>query len=352
MSLAPPGRVPERAPDSRPASGPGSGDPAGPAAAAAPRKTPGRGDPGASTDPGSHAAHGRPATPARRRLLTRGSFPYLLIMPAVLGFAVFKAYPIAASFWISLTTGSGDEQRFAGLANYERLLTDPLFWTALKNTGLILVVQVPLMLGLALLVALGLNSTKVWLRPLWRLGVFVPSLTGLVAAGVMFSVILNRDAGLLNWVLSLFGIDPVNWLGSPFWARVAVVLVITWHYTGYNAVMYLAGLQGIPKELYEAAMVDGAGPVRRFFAITLPQLRPILLLTVVLSTIGTLQLFDEPYVLTGGGPDNSTLTVTMYLYDNGFTYFDFGYASALAYALALIVSVLGIIQVRLMGERR
>ncbi|MCX5345959.1 carbohydrate ABC transporter permease [Streptomyces atratus] len=296
--------------------------------------------------------HSGRARPGRRRLLTRTSVPYLLIMPAVLGFAIFKAYPIADSLWISLTTGNGDDRHFAGLANYRRLLDDPLFWTALKNTALILVVQVPLMLGLALLVALGLNSTKVWLRPLWRLGVFVPSLTGLVAAGVMFSVILNHDAGLLNWVLSGFGVDRVNWLGSPSWARVGVVLVLTWHYTGYNAVLYLAGLQGIPKELYEAAMVDGAGLIRRFVSITLPQLRPILLLTVVLSTIGTLQLFDEPYVLTGGGPDNATLTVTMYLYNNGFKYFDFGYASALAYALALIVSVLGILQVRLMGERR
>ncbi|MCX4868429.1 sugar ABC transporter permease [Streptomyces sp. NBC_00257] len=290
--------------------------------------------------------------PGRRRLLTRTSVPYLLIMPAVLGFAIFKAYPIVASLWISLTTGNGAGRHFTGLDNYQRLLNDPLFWTALKNTALILVVQVPLMLGLALLIALGLNSTKVWLRPLWRLGVFVPSLTGLVAAGVMFSVILNRDAGLLNWVLSLFGVDRVNWLGSPFWARVGVVLVITWHYTGYNAVIYLAGLQGIPQELYEAAKVDGAGPIRRFVSITLPQLRPILLLTVVLSTIGTLQLFDEPYVLTGGGPDNATLTVTMYLYNNGFKYFDFGYASALAYALALIVAVLGFLQVRLMGERK
>ena len=292
------------------------------------------------------------ARPGRRRVLTRRSVPYLLIMPAVLGFALFKAYPIVASFWISLTTGNGATRQFAGLANYRRLLEDPLFWTALENTALILVVQVPLMLGLALLIALGLDSVKVWLRPLWRLGVFVPSLTGLVATGVMFSVILNHDAGLLNWLLSLFGVDRVDWLGSPSWARVAVVLVLTWHYTGYNAVMYLAGLQGVPTELYEAAKVDGAGPIRRFVSITLPQLRPILLLTVVLSTIGTLQLFDEPYVLTGGGPDNATLTVTMYLYNNGFKFFDFGYASALAYALALIVSVLGILQVRLIGERR
>ncbi|MFC9492554.1 carbohydrate ABC transporter permease, partial [Streptomyces hydrogenans] len=141
--------------------------------------------------PGAPARTGRrprPGPSGRRRVLTRGSVPYLLIMPAVLGFAVFKAYPIAASFWISLTTGNGDSERFAGLANYRRLIGDPLFWTALENTGLILVVQVPLMLGLALLVALGLNSTRVRLRPLWRLGVFIPSLTGLVAAGVMFSV--------------------------------------------------------------------------------------------------------------------------------------------------------------------
>ncbi|MFF2118523.1 carbohydrate ABC transporter permease [Kitasatospora sp. NPDC058184] len=148
--------------------------------------------------------------------------------------------------------------------------------------------------------------------------------------------------------------DPraaLAWMMQPVWARMAVVVVLTWHYTGYNAVIYLAGLQSIPRELYEAAMVDGAGPIRRFTSITVPALRPVLLFTVVLSTIGTLQLFDEPYVLTGGGPDNATLTVSMYLYQNGFRYFDFGYASAIAYALTLLVSVLGAVQMRLMGEK-
>ncbi|MFC7713819.1 carbohydrate ABC transporter permease [Nonomuraea recticatena] len=175
----------------------------------------------------------------------------------------------------------------------------------------------------------------------------MPSLTGLVAYGVMFSVILRKDAGLLNWLLGLFGVTPIDWLGSPFWARISIVIALTWHYTGYNAVIYLAGLQSIPKELYEAAMVDGAGAARRFWSITVPQLRPILALTVVLSTIGTLQLFDEPFVLTGGGPDNSTLTISLYLYQNGFRYFDFGYAAAIAYALTLIVAVFGIAQMRL-----
>ncbi|MFI7638420.1 carbohydrate ABC transporter permease [Nonomuraea sp. NPDC049400] len=283
----------------------------------------------------------------RRSLVTKRNIPYLLVLPALLGFMVFKAYPIVAAMYISLTTGAGAARTFVGLDNYVRLVNDPLFWTSLWNTGLILVVQVPIMLLLALLLALALNSPLVRLRGLWRLGVFMPSLTGLVAYGVMFSVILRKDAGLLNWLLSLFGVDAIDWLGSPFWARIAIVIALTWHYTGYNAVIYLAGLQSIPKDLYEAAMVDGAGSARRFWSITVPQLRPILLLTVVLSTIGTLQLFDEPFVLTGGGPDNSTLTISLYLYQNGFRYFDFGYAAAIAYALTLIVAGFGIAQMRM-----
>ncbi|WP_101783022.1 carbohydrate ABC transporter permease [Nonomuraea indica] len=289
----------------------------------------------------------RRMTVPRRSFVTKRNIPYLLVLPALLGFLVFKAYPILAAMYISLTTGAGGARSFVGLDNYVRLVNDPLFWTSLWNTGLILVVQVPIMLLFALLLALGLNSPLVRLRGLWRLGVFMPSLTGLVAYGVMFSVILRKDAGLLNWLLSLFGVDPIDWLGSPFWARIAIVIALTWHYTGYNAVIYLAGLQSIPKDLYEAAMVDGAGSVRRFWSITVPQLRPILLLTVVLSTIGTLQLFDEPFVLTGGGPDNSTLTISLYLYQNGFRYFDFGYAAAIAYALTLIVAGFGIAQMRM-----
>ncbi|MGP3961731.1 carbohydrate ABC transporter permease [Nonomuraea sp. 3N208] len=283
----------------------------------------------------------------RRSLVTKRNIPYLLVLPALLGFVGFKAYPIVAAMYISLTTGAGAARSFVGLDNYVRLVNDPLFWTSLWNTGLILVVQVPIMLLLALLLALALNSSLVRLRGLWRLGVFMPSLTGLVAYGVMFSVILRKDAGLLNWLLSLFGVEAIDWLGSPFWARIAIVIALTWHYTGYNAVIYLAGLQSIPKDLYEAAMVDGAGSARRFWSITVPQLRPILLLTVVLSTIGTLQLFDEPFVLTGGGPDNSTLTISLYLYQNGFRYFDFGYAAAIAYALTLIVAGFGIAQMRM-----
>ncbi|MET9177168.1 sugar ABC transporter permease [Kitasatospora aureofaciens] len=290
----------------------------------------------------------RTSRSARRR---RAALPYLLLAPALVTFGVFKAYPIVDSLLLSFTTGAGSATRAAGLANYRRLLDDPLFWTALRNTAEILVVQVPLMLALALLTAVGINSVLVRWRAVWRLGVFMPAVTGLVATGVMFAFLLRTDDGAVNRLLETVGLPAVDWLGQPFWARMAVVLVLTWHYTGYNAVIYLAGLQGIPKDLYEAAMVDGAGPVRRFTAITVPALRPVLLFTVVLSTIGTLQLFDEPYVLTGGGPDNASLTVSMYLYQNGFRYFDFGYASAIAYALTLLVSVLGAVQMRLMGEK-
>ncbi|GAA4073841.1 carbohydrate ABC transporter permease [Nonomuraea soli] len=285
-------------------------------------------------------------------MITRRNVPYVLILPALAGFLVFKAYPILAAAYISLTTGAGAARSFVGLDNYVRLVNDPLFWTSLWNTGLILVVQVPIMLLLALVLALGLNSPFVRLRATWRLGVFMPSLTGLVAYGVMFSVILSKESGLLNWMLGFLGVDPIDWLGSPFWARIAIVIALTWHYTGYNAVIYLAGLQSIPKELYEASMVDGAGSIRRFWSITVPQLRPILLLTIVLSTIGTLQLFDEPFVLTGGGPDNTTLTISLYLYQNGFRYFDFGYAAAIAYALTLIVAGFGLLQIKLTGGRK
>ncbi|MFE3873100.1 carbohydrate ABC transporter permease [Kitasatospora sp. NPDC059146] len=304
------------------------------------------------TRPGRPAGPVGPAARAHRRArLRRTALPYLLLAPALITFGVFKAYPIVDSLLLSFTTGSGPAARPVGLANYRRLLDDPLFWTALRNTGEILVVQVPLMLGLALLLAVGINSTLVRWRAVWRLGVFMPAVTGLVATGVMFAFLLKRDDGAVNWLLHAVGLPAVDWLGQPFWARMSVVLVLTWHYTGYNAVIYLAGLQSVPKELYEAAMLDGAGAVRRFTAITVPALRPLLLFTVVLSTIGTLQLFDEPYVLTGGGPDNASLTVSMYLYQNGFRYFDFGYASAIAYALTLLVAVLGAVQMRLMGEK-
>jgi lactose/L-arabinose transport system permease protein len=295
-------------------------------------------------------ARSAPAAVRPRRRRGRAA-PYLFVLPAVLLFAVFKLYPIGWSFLLSLHRTVGGTETFVGADNYVRLADDPLFWTALRNTGVILAVQVPLMLALATALAVALDSTLLRGRPVFRLGFFLPMVTGLVAYGIVFSVLLNRDYGLVNWLLGLFGADPVPWLTDPLWARISQGLALTWHYTGYNAVILLARLQTVPRELYDAAAVDGAGALGAFRHVTLPGLRPALLLTTVLSTIGTLQLFDEPYVLTGGGPDNATLTIGVYLYQNAFKYFDFGYASAIAYALALIIGALGLVQFKLLGDK-
>ncbi|MFB7462606.1 carbohydrate ABC transporter permease [Streptomyces sp. NPDC056224] len=295
------------------------------------------------------AAPSRGAAPRPRP--RRRVAPYLFVLPALLLFAAFKVYPIVRSFVISLHKTVGGTERFVGAENYTRLMGDPLFWTALKNTSVILVVQVPLMLALATGLAVALNSTLLRRRAVFRLGFFLPMVTGLVAYGILFSVLLSKDYGLINWLLDHLGADPVPWLTDPLWAKVSLGLALTWHYTGYNAVILLARLQSVPAELYDAAAVDGAGAWTSFRHVTLPGLRPALLLTTVLSTIGTLQIFDEPYVLTGGGPDNATLTIGLYLYQNAFKYFDFGYASAIAYALAVLIGILGVIQFRLLGEK-
>ncbi|WP_265520808.1 carbohydrate ABC transporter permease [Oerskovia flava] len=287
----------------------------------------------------------------RRTIVTKNTAPYVFLAPVLILFVAFKLYPYVYSFWLSLTRSVGGRQEFAGAENYVRLLQDPLFFKALGNTALVLLIQVPIMLALAVALAVGFNSTLLRWRGTLRLAFFLPIVMGLVAYGILFSTLLNTQYGLVNWVLGGVGIEPVPWLGDPMWARVSIILALTWHYTGYNAVIYLAQLQTVPRELYEAASTDGAGPWRRFVHITLPGLRPAILLTVVLSTIGTLQLFDEPYVLTNGGPDNATLTIGMYLYQNGFRYFDFGYASTIAYALALLVALISFAQFRLLGRR-
>ncbi|MFT4284027.1 MAG: sugar ABC transporter permease, partial [Protaetiibacter sp.] len=253
--------------------------------------------------------------------------PFAFLAPVLILFVSFKAYPVLYALYLSFTTNKAGAQTFIGLDNYVRLASDPLFRIALGNTMLILVVQVPIMLVLAMLLAVAFNSRLLRGRTVFRVSYFIPVVMGLVAYGILFSALLNYDNGLVNFVLSSLGLPKVPWLADPFWAKMAIVLALTWHYIGTNAIIYLAQLQSIPTELYEAAQVDGANRRQQFWHVTLPGLRPAIVLTVVLSTIGTLQLFDEPYVLTNGGPNNATLTIGMYLYQNAFQYFDFGYAS-------------------------
>ena len=278
--------------------------------------------------------------------------PYLFLLPVIVLFLGFKVYPYLYAAWLSLTKIIKGQTVFVGLGNYARLLGDPIFYKALGNTVLILVVQVPLMLALALVLAVAFNSTLLKARAIWRTAYFVPIVMGLVAYGILFSTLLNSNYGLVNFALESIALPRIPWLADPLWSKVSIVIALTWHYTGNSAVIYLAQLQSIPGELYEAAEIDGASPFQRFWHITLPGLRPAITLTVVLSTIGTLQLFDEPYVLTNGGPNNATLTIGMYLYQNGFKYFDFGYASAIGYVLTGIIGVLALIQFWLLREKR
>ena len=206
---------------------------------------------------------------------------------------------------------------------------------------------------IALAVGLAYLLNQSWLR--WRSGfrllTFLPAVTTLVAYAVVFRVLLATDGGAVNQMLGLIGIAPIDWLNNEWWARVAVIAAVTWRWTGYNMVIILAGLQSIPPELYEAARVDGAGRWQTFWHVVLPQLRPVLIFTGITSTIGALQLFDENFILTGGGPNDATLTPVLYLYKVGFRQFDFGYASAIAWMLVLLTAIIAIVQFRVMKEK-
>jgi lactose/L-arabinose transport system permease protein len=207
------------------------------------------------------------------------------------------------------------------------------------------------MIGLAVGLAYLLNQAWLRFKGGFRLLTFLPAITTLVAYAVVFRVMLATDGGALNQLLGVFGVGPIDWLNNEWWARVALIGAITWRWTGYNMVIILAGLQAIPGELYEAARIDGAGRWQTFRHIVVPQLRPVLIFTTVTSTIGALQLFDENFVLTGGGPNNATLTPVLYLYKVGFQQFDSGYASAIAWMLVALTAVISIVQFRLMREK-
>ncbi|PHE53557.1 lactose ABC transporter permease, partial [Bacillus toyonensis] len=267
------------------------------------------------------------------------AFPYFFIAPAVLLFAIFTVFPVISSFILSFQQSVDGEYVFSGLSNYMRLLGDEIFLKALKNTFLILIIQVPIMILLALILANALNNQMLKLKGFFRTSFFMPAVTSLVAYAVVFSIMLQDD-GVFNNFLSLIGIDAIPWLSHPFWAKVSIILAMTWRWTGYNMVIFLAALQNVSEEIYEAASLDGAGKWQKFFYITVPQLKPVILFSMILSTIGTLQLFDEPLNLTKGGPADSTMTLGLYIYQNGFQYFDFGYASAIAYVVVILVAIL------------
>ncbi|MEU8893816.1 sugar ABC transporter permease [Streptomyces sp. NPDC048442] len=288
----------------------------------------------------------------RRRRQRHRIVPWLFAGPAAVLFAVFFAYPLGASLWTSFTAERDGTPVWVGFQQYQRMLADPAFLESLLNVGLILLVQVPVMVALALVLAGILNQSWLRLRGTWRAVYFLPAVTTLVAYAVVFQVLLKTDGGLANQFLSVFGLTPVDWLNDPTWARISLIASLTWRWTGYNAVILLAGLQAIGKEQYEAASLDGAGTVATYRRVIVPQLRPVILFCAVTSTIGTLQLFDENYVLTRGGPDNATLSPVVYLYKTGFEQLDFGYAAAIAWAVVVIIALLSTAQYFLFGREK
>jgi lactose/L-arabinose transport system permease protein len=277
--------------------------------------------------------------------------PYLFLAPFLTAFAVFWAWPIAYSLYLSFVNTRVRPWRFDPGFNWGRLIADETFWNALSHTLVILALQVPVMLALALALALAFDSDLLRFKGFYRFAFFAPLVLGAVPYSAVFRLIFNTDFGVLNYALGTLGIDRVAWLFESTPAMVTIMIALTWRWTGYNAIIILAGVQAIPKALFEAARIDGAGPIAQLVHITIPLLRPVLLFTFVLSTIGTLQLFTEPFLITATGPGGATETLVTYLYKQGFRNFNFGYASAIAYAIALIAAAFSLLQIRLVGGR-
>jgi multiple sugar transport system permease protein len=273
-------------------------------------------------------------------------------LPFLVIFLVFLAIPILASFALSFTSFGIANIRdwfsadFVGVDNYTKLFDDERFLKASRNTAVFVVVGVPLTLTLGLLAAVGLNQGIGRIQSFFRVGYYLPVVTSIVAIAVIWRYLLHPDYGLVNAALAQIGIDGPNWLGQRSTALPSIVALGIWRNLGFDMVIFLAALQGINPALYEAARVDGARPHQIFFRITLPLLRPTILFLAVITSAGYLQLFEEPFVMTGGGPLDSTLSVAMYVYEQGFDFLNLGYASAVAYALFVAIVALAFIQFR------
>jgi len=277
------------------------------------------------------------------------------VAPALLVIAVFFFLPVVAAFLISLTDfdiyalADLANLRFVGLGNYLKLLQTPLFWQALGNTLYFVGAGVPLSIAASLGAALLLHSRLTRFKPFFRTALFAPVVTTLVAVAVIWRYLFNTRYGLLNYALGGLGIDPIDWLGDPHWAMPAIILFAVWKNFGYNMIIFLAGLQSIPDELYEAARIDGASVWRQFASVTLPMLSPVVMLVGILTIAGYFQLFAEPYVMTQGGPLQSTVSVLYFMYEEGFKWWNLGSASAVAFVLFLLIFAVTALQLR--GKR-
>lgn len=299
-----------------------------------------------------HSAQRRRLTPLRRSQARTG---WLLAVPFLLLFAAFTAGPVLASLFMSVTDMRSTDVRtplsvnLAGIDNYVELFGDPLFRKVAGNTAIFVLVGVPLTMAAALAAAVGLNTIR-RLRAFFRLGYYLPVVSSIVAVAVVWRFLLQPDTGPINQLLGMIGIDGPNWLGSTTLALPSLIVMAAWRNLGTLMVIFLAGLQTVPREMLEAAEVDGAGPWQRFWYVTVPMLRPTLLFGAVITGIGYLQFFEEPFVMTRGGPLNSTRSVSFYVFDQ-FSFGNYGYAAAASYVLFVAIVVLTAIQFRLLRPK-
>ena len=294
----------------------------------------------------------KPSNPSLWSRMKKDRWAYAFISPFYILFAIFGLYPMALSIYLSFTRWKGvGPMEFAGLVNFELIPKDKLFWQSMINGVIILLINVPPMLFLALVLAVILNSGRVRGFRFFRTLIFLPFITNMVAAGYAFRILLEKQNGLFNVVIRSIGLPGVPWLESVWGARISLNLLIIWAWVGYNMVIMLAGLQTIPKDLNEAAMVDGATPIQAFFRITIPLMRPVILFTAITSTIGSFGLFTEVSILTNGGPVNATITPLIRIYNSAFGSYQYGLASAEAYTFFLFIFILTVIQFRLNREQ-
>ncbi|WP_346729008.1 carbohydrate ABC transporter permease [Lederbergia citrea] len=275
------------------------------------------------------------------------------IAVAVILISLFYFYPMGQALILSFKSGTGTNLNFVGLDNYKRLFGDPTFIAAVKNTFIYLIVQVPFMIILALFISVLLNDRTLKFKGFFRTAIFLPCVTSLVAYSVIFKYLFSLD-GLINTMLLKLHLIPsaINWLTDPFWAKITIIIAITWRWTGYNMIFYLSALQNVDQSIYEAAKIDGASPFQQFFKITIPMLKPIILFTSITSTIGTLQIFDEIMNITKGGPGNATTSISQYIYNLSFKYTpDFGYAATVSYVIVFLIVIFAILQFKVAGDR-
>lgn len=298
------------------------------------------------------AAPAPPPAAAARRRRWRYLPHYLAIAPFFVLFAVFGLYPVVYSLFLSFQRWDGvGPMKFVGLENFRFLVTDTTFWDSIGNTLIIWVMSTVPMTVLAMLIALGLNSS-IRFKGVLRVAYFLPNVTSIVAMSLVFGSIFSGEFGILNWFLGFFGVDHVQWLADPWAIRWAIAIMIVWRWTGYNAIIFLAGLQALPQDVLEAAKVDGAGAVQTFFRVTLPLLRPVLLFSLVMSAISGLQIFTESQVLLGnrGGTDGAGMTMVLYFYSTAFAGNDFGYGAAIAWGIFVVVVLFSILNWRLVSR--